>query len=94
MFCQKCGKELLDEAVVCTNCGCAVNGAKQIQKAAAGEDIPNAGWNILAFLIPIVGLIMFCVMYEKTPVKAKQIGLFALIGFVVNLIFVTIMSML
>ena len=23
-YCQKCGKELLDEAVICPNCGCAV----------------------------------------------------------------------
>ena len=25
MFCSKCGKEILDEAVVCIHCGCAVN---------------------------------------------------------------------
>ena len=24
-FCQHCGKEIMDEAVVCTGCGCAVN---------------------------------------------------------------------
>lgn len=24
MFCKKCGKEIHDEAVVCVNCGCAV----------------------------------------------------------------------
>ncbi len=23
-YCQKCGKEMLEEAVVCTNCGCSV----------------------------------------------------------------------
>ena len=23
-FCQKCGKEIMDEAVICPNCGCAV----------------------------------------------------------------------
>ncbi len=23
MFCSKCGKEIMDEAVVCPNCGCA-----------------------------------------------------------------------
>ena len=30
-FCTHCGKELMDEAVVCTNCGCAVNGAKMAE---------------------------------------------------------------
>lgn len=27
-FCQKCGKEIADEAVICPGCGCAVNGQK------------------------------------------------------------------
>ena len=25
MFCSKCGKEILNEAVICPNCGCATN---------------------------------------------------------------------
>lgn len=25
MFCSKCGKEIMDEAVVCPNCGCVTN---------------------------------------------------------------------
>lgn len=27
MFCSKCGKEIADEAVICTNCGCMVKNA-------------------------------------------------------------------
>lgn len=93
MFCAKCGKEISDEAVVCTNCGCAVNGGKTISSAAAGEDIPNGGLNVLGFLIPIVGLIMYCVMHSQTPRKANQIGLFSLIGFIVGLIVIMATSM-
>ncbi len=93
MFCSKCGKELLDEAVVCTNCGCAVNGANSMANAAAGEDIPNGGLNVLSFFIPIVGLVLYCVMQSKTPRKAKQIGIFALVGFLINLVLVTALSM-
>ena len=26
MFCANCGKEVNDKAVVCTHCGCAING--------------------------------------------------------------------
>jgi len=29
-FCTKCGHELIDEAVVCTNCGCFVNQSSQV----------------------------------------------------------------
>ena len=86
MFCSKCGHEISDEAVVCTNCGCAVNGAKNVVTAAGNEDIPNGGLNVLGFLIPIVGLIMYCVMHSQTPRKADQIGVFSLIGFVVAFI--------
>lgn len=86
MFCSKCGHELANEAVVCTKCGCAINGANSIQNAAAGEDMPNGLLNVVAFLIPLAGLIMFCVMQSKTPRKANQIGLFALIGFILNFI--------
>ena len=93
-FCSHCGKELMDDAVVCTNCGCAVNGANSMTNAAAGEDIPNGGLNILSFFIPIVGLILYCTMYSKTPRKAKQIGIFALVGFVLNLVLVVVLSML
>lgn len=25
-YCSKCGKELVDEAIICTGCGCAVDG--------------------------------------------------------------------
>lgn len=27
MYCSKCGKEIADEAVICTNCGCVVENA-------------------------------------------------------------------
>lgn len=93
MFCSKCGKEIMNEAVVCPNCGCAVNGALNVSKAAAGEDVPNGGLNLLGFFIPLVGLIMYCVMHGSTPRKANQIGLFSLIGFIINFILIMAMSM-
>ncbi len=89
-YCTHCGKELMDEAVVCTGCGCAVNGARQMNNAAAGADIPSPGLNILSFFIPIVGLILFCSMQDNAPRKAKQIGMFALIGFILNIILLVI----
>ena len=93
MFCSKCGHELVDEAVVCINCGCAVNGVNSISKAAVGEDTPNGLLNVLGFLVPLAGLIMYCVMQSKTPRKANQIGMFSLIGFIINFILIIAMSM-
>ena len=56
-YCSKCGKELMDEAVVCPGCGCAQSGnAVQNQ-----QDSDNFGWACLGFCIPIVGLILYLI---------------------------------
>ena len=78
-YCSQCGKELVDEAVVCPNCGCAVQVPVSQQ-----EDKPSTGLNILAFLFPVIGLILFLCFQKTTPVRAKAIGKWALIGFVVG----------
>ena len=38
-FCQKCGKELVDEAVVCIGCGCSVAPEKKAEDG--GKDGGN-----------------------------------------------------
>ena len=73
-FCSHCGKEIMDEAVVCPHCGCAVAlDRKEL-------DIPDTGLNIISLLMPIVGLILYIVYHEKSPDKAASIGKFAWIG--------------
>ena len=84
-YCSQCGKELVDEAVVCPNCGCAVQAPVNPQ-----EDKPSTGLNILAFLFPLVGLILFLCFQKTTPVRAKAIGKWALIGFIANTILIII----
>lgn len=78
---QSMRKELVDEAVVCPNCGCAVQVPVSQQ-----EDKPSTGLNILAFLFPLVGLILYLCFQKTTPVRAKAIGKWALIGFVVGVV--------
>lgn len=78
-YCSQCGKELVYEAVVCPNCGCAVQAPVNQQ-----EDKTSTGLNILAFLFPLVGLILYLCFQKTTPVRAKAIGKWALIGFVVG----------
>ena len=78
-YCSQCGKELEDEAVVCPNCGSAVQAPAHQQ-----VDRPSAGLNILAFLFPVIGLILFLCFQKTTPVRAKAIGKWALIGFIVG----------
>ena len=44
-FCSKCGKEIVDEAVVCPSCGCSVS---QVE----ANDAPSMGFAVIGFFIP------------------------------------------
>ena len=70
---------MVDQADVCPNCGCAVQAPVSQQ-----EDKPSTGLNILAFLFPLVGLILYLCFQKTTPVRAKTIGKWALDGFAVG----------
>jgi uncharacterized membrane protein YvbJ len=72
-YCSHCGKELLDEAVVCPYCGCAVeyhapaNQANQYNQSYSGLSILGV---IFAFISAFVGLIISIVAYNS----AKSVG--------------------
>ena len=85
-FCSKCGKEIVDEAIVCPNCGCAVAGISTNAVVNAGEDRVNVGLCILAALCPIFGFIYWPLKYKETPVKAKACGITAIISFAIVVI--------
>ena len=82
-YCSKCGKELFDEAVICVNCGCAVESSASLPNR---KDAPNTGFAILGFFFPIIGFILWLVMKDDTPLKAKSAGKGALIGFIVSIV--------
>jgi hypothetical protein len=75
-YCSYCGKEIMNEAVLCPHCGCST-GAREL-------DMPNTGLNILALLFPLIGLVLYLIFHDKTPTKANKIGQFALIGFCIG----------
>ncbi len=53
MFCKKCGKEIMNEAVICPNCGCSTD------VKDTSENVTLAALSIvLAVLVPIVGLVL------------------------------------
>lgn len=85
-YCSKCGNQINDDAVVCLNCGCAVENAQSLPNNAE-VDAPNTGMAVLGFFIPIVGLILYLIWKDKTPLKAKSAGKGALIGFIAGVVF-------
>ena len=93
VFCSGCGRELPPEENFCRVCG------KQRTMPAQGaqptfqqpvypqmgyvQDAPSGGMTALGFFIPIVGLILYLVWKDQTPLKAKSAGKGALIGAIV-----------
>ncbi|MBQ7044746.1 MAG: hypothetical protein IJN78_09150 [Clostridia bacterium] len=53
----------------------------------AVADAPSKGFAVLSFFFPLVGLILWLVWKDKTPLKAKSCGKGALIGVIVNIVF-------
>lgn len=86
-FCSKCGKELVDEAVICPHCGCAVEAAPK--KPIAGDEV-SVGLVILSVLIPLFGIIYWATMREKAPKRGKACGIAGLISWVVGILFTII----
>ena len=83
MHCKNCGKEVNERAAVCPNCGVALN---EQTAPAASADRPNAGFAVLGFLIPLVGLILYLVWKGTYPLKAKSCGKGALIGVIAEVV--------
>lgn len=78
-YCLKCGKEIMDEAVICPGCGCS-------QKVQNVTDSSSLGWGLLGFCIPIVGLILYLIWKNDTPLKAKSAGIGALISVIASVV--------
>ena len=100
MYCNKCGKQLEEGSVFCNACGNRVMSSEDTPREeprrtyVQNVDEPNVGLNIICFLLPIVGLILYLIYYEKEPRKAAALGKWALIGVAAEFGFGLIMSMM
>lgn len=79
MFCQKCGKEIHNEAVVCIHCGCAVTGADNSIKNGNSTETNGLAITalILSFFVPIAGLILGIVglvKYKNQDYKSMSVS--------------------
>lgn len=83
-YCSKCGNQIMDDAVICVHCGCAVDAGRSV--AVSGGDAPNTGMAVIGFLIPLAGLIIYLINKDTKPKMAESAGKGALIGFIVGLV--------
>ena len=84
MFCKNCGKEIDEKSYVCPYCGIKTDTDKA-EKTDENSG-SRAGWGILSFLIPLVGLILFLTWKQDRPKTAKVCGISALVSVVLNVI--------
>ncbi len=73
-YCSNCGSEVDPAAVVCVKCGAAVGMRSPVQ------DAPNFGYALLGFFFPIVGLVLYLVWKDQTPLRAASAGKGALVA--------------
>lgn len=84
-FCTKCGKELMDEAVVCPACGNMV--AEENAPQTVSNDQVSVGLCVLSAFIPLFGIIYWALKYKETPKRAKACGITAIVAWVVSFVF-------
>jgi hypothetical protein len=100
MYCRKCGKPINDDDLFCSHCGEPVRRQNYFQQnyyypqqnyyypqptANKPQDKPSAVCDVLAFFFPLIGLILYLVWFNSYPVRAKEIGMWALAGEVVSI---------
>lgn len=94
-YCKHCGTQLMDEAIVCTNCGCATE-SHPAKTETSGLKIATKIFMILGcistafcFLIPLCWTIPMTVHYCKSVDNNTSVG----IGFkICSLLFVNIIA--
>lgn len=75
-FCQKCGKEISDEAVICTSCGCMVrndNENKFISTTPASKEKIQA--SMILGIIGIVFAWLFALVGHITSIVGIVLGI-------------------
>ena len=91
-FCQHCGKEIMDEAVVCPNCGCSVQTVNRSPVPVDDVDESvSAGLVVLAILIPLFGFIYWPVKAKTRPKCAMICGIAAIVSWFVSFVFLSSM---
>lgn len=99
-YCSKCGKEIVDDAVICVHCGCQVKDTStpSVQQVAQSDESNGLaiGALVCAFLIPLVGLILGIVGLSKykTPSYRSQCTTAIILSIVVWIVSAIILSSL
>lgn len=91
MFCPKCGKEIVDDAVVCVGCGRAIQqdagSAAPTQKGQAWSKRKMILYGIFSFLLPVIGIVggIYGLVREGKRKQGATLLILAVLGIAVYL---------
>ena len=90
-YCTKCGKQIMDEAVICVHCGCKVEiitttATNAEHNSSEPPKLPTLALTF-SFLVPVVGLILGIIgcstisdaAYKKTCTNAIIISIVTMV---------------
>jgi len=79
-YCQHCGSEVNENAVVCVKCGC------QLSMEVNGKDDAGCFLLGLCFMIPLAGWILYFVWKDSFPKRAGACAKWGWIGFGIGMV--------
>ncbi len=73
-YCSKCGNELLDEAVICPQCGCAIEVQKEKNTRNSNSKIQTAFvLNVIALVIAIISIgLVSCMLMDMITIGSSS----------------------
>ena len=89
-YCARCGAELHDEAVICTKCGCNVEGVNHYGSTSNSYNVLAIVGFALSFFSTIVGLILSIIGYKQAKQNGEKGKEFAIAGIVISSVSIVI----
>lgn len=99
VHCRECGEMIAESAPTCPKCGakqnigCGFFSGSSTTEVEVDKD-PNTGLNIVSFIWPLIGLILYIAYIDKSPRRAKACGKWAIVGVIVEVAIVTLVVVL
>lgn len=78
MYCSRCGKEIVDEAVVCIGCGCPVQPIRSPSQSMSNSEIDKwsggamTGLVIGSIFIPLLGIVLGIIYLSNSSTSATR----------------------
>ena len=95
VHCRECGEMIAESAPTCPKCGARQGMKSSFVPTNTEVDLgPSAGLNIISFIWPLIGLILYLVYIDKSPRRAKECGKWALIGWIASIVIAIIVCVI